>query len=201
VGSGIEATCPYVVLSDAGFSLLAAQNLLMVERSSFHSQASWLAIGYAVGAVTGYKEGQPNKRAMVFVGDGSFQETCQALSCQTRLGQDNVIFVFNNDGFYGIEQMLVEPRFYREGGDRYKEYYNVLHPWNYAKLAEVFGNDKTPMRGFVISNHGELDDLLKVIDQDKPGCGPILVQVVVPLRDYPESIKYKVDEAPPFDPE
>ncbi|MDF1695507.1 MAG: thiamine pyrophosphate-binding protein [Saprospiraceae bacterium] len=194
-GSGLNATTPYIAIADAGFSLLSAQNLVMVERNTFHSQASWLAIGYSVGAATGFKEGQPDKRPLVFVGDGSFQETCQALSSHTRLNQDNVIFVFNNNGFYGIEQMLVEPRYYGKGGEQYKDFYNVLHPWNYSKLAEVFGNEDTPMRGFVIRNHQELDDLLEVVKKDKKGCGPILVQVVVPQRDYPKSIGYKVREA------
>jgi TPP-dependent 2-oxoacid decarboxylase len=194
-GTGLDATTPYIVISDAGFSLLSSQNLKMVERNTFHSQASWLAIGYSVGAATGFKEGQPDKTPLVFVGDGSFQETCQALSSHTRLKQDNVIFVFNNNGFYGIEQMLVEPKYYGKGGEQYKDFYNVLHPWQYAKLAEVFGNEETPMQGFVIKNHDELNDLLEVIGSNKRGSGPILVQVVVPQRDYPKAIGYKVREA------
>lgn len=191
-GEGVDAKCPYVAVSDAGFSLLSSMNLHMVERDSYHSQTSWLSIGYSVGAATGLKEAQPDKRPFVFVGDGSFQETCQALSSHTRLRQDNVVFVFNNNGFYGIEQMLVEPRYYGEDGDQYKDFYNVLHDWEYAKLAEVFGSEDKPMRGFVLKTHKDLDDLLNIIKTDKPGCGPMLVQVVVPQRDYPESIDYKV---------
>lgn len=191
-GEGIHATCPYVAISDAGFSLLSSMNLLMVERNSYHSQTSWLSIGYSVGAATGLKEAQQNKRPFVFVGDGSFQETCQSLSSHTRLRQNNVVFIFNNNSFYGIEQMLVEPKFYEEGGEEYKDFYNVLHPWQYTKLAEVFGNDQTPMRGFVIRTHADLKKLLSIIDSDKDKCGPILVQVVVSERDYPRAIDYKV---------
>lgn len=191
-GEGVSAKCPYVAISDAGFSLLSSMNLHMVERDSFHSQTSWLSIGYSVGAATGLKEAIPDKRPFVFVGDGSFQETCQAMSSHTRLNQNNVVFVFNNDGFYGIEQMLVDPTYYRTKDEQYADFYNELQPWEYTRLAAVFGNEKTPMRGFKISTHAELDELLKVIAADKPDCGPMIVQVVVPKTDYPKSIHYKV---------
>ena len=76
------------------------------------AQNSWLAIGYSVGAVTGVKSARPGKRPLVFVGDGSFQETCQEMSTHTRLRHDTVLFVLDNEGFYGIEQMLVHPCYY-----------------------------------------------------------------------------------------
>lgn len=189
----------YQVLADAGFSLLSAQNLTMFEADTFHSQASWLSIGYSLPAATGLSEAARDKRTMVFIGDGAFQETCQALSSHTRLGHDAVVFVFNNGNFYGIEQMLVEPCYYKEGtGDKYKDHYNILHPWNFPKLAAVFGHPETPMHGHVIRTHEELEQLLEVLDQDwKAGrkSGPRLVQVVVPIKDYPKSIAYKVKGA------
>lgn len=191
-GEGLDEKCPYVAISDAGFSLLSSMNLHMVERDSFHSQTSWLSIGYSVGAATGLKEAQPDKRPFVFVGDGSFQETCQALSSHTRLKQDNVVFVFNNSGFYGIEQMLVDSTYYRTKDEKDADFYNELHPWEYTKLAEVFGNKETPMRGFIIKTHKDLEELLQVIAADEQDCGPMIVQVVVPKTDYPHSINYKV---------
>ncbi len=52
-GSWPQVTNPYVVVTDAAFALLGAQNLPMAERRSFIAQNAWLAIGYSVGAVTG----------------------------------------------------------------------------------------------------------------------------------------------------
>ena len=43
----------HFIVADAGFSLLGAQTLRMKRRKSFFSQASWLSIGYSVGAVVG----------------------------------------------------------------------------------------------------------------------------------------------------
>ncbi|HVR95545.1 MAG TPA: thiamine pyrophosphate-binding protein [Thermoanaerobaculia bacterium] len=193
-GTGIDATNPYMVVSDAAFALLGSQNLHMVERQSFFAQNSWLAIGYSVGAVSGLKSARPGRRPLVFVGDGSFQEICQEMSTHTRLRHDTVVFVLNNEDFYGIEQMLVHPCYY--AGQEPEAYYNVLHPWNYSRLAEVFGSNKTPMTGFVARSFSELEEVLRVIaDPGNPANqGPILVQVMFQRTDYPIAIDYAVAE-------
>jgi len=193
-GSGVEATNPYSVVADAAFALLGAQNLHRVERRSFFAQNAWLAIGYSVGAVTGVKLADPTKRSLVFVGDGSFQETCQEMSSHVRLGHDTVVFVLNNEDFYGIEQMLVHPCFY--AGQEPEAYYNVLQPWRYARLAEVFGSEKTPMTGFEVRTLPELEDVLRTIADPGHAAnrGPILVQVHLGRKDYPEAIDYAVAE-------
>ena len=195
-GSGVDATSPYVVVSDAGFSLLGSQNLKMPQPRSYFCQGSWLAIGYSVGAVTGVKAARPDKRPLVFVGDGSFQETCQELSTQTRLRHDTVVFVMNNENFYGIEQMLVHPCFYEPGSGEGPSFYNELHGWRYHRLAEVFGGPETPMTGYEVRTHAELDRVLRVLENaaDPVNRGPVLVQVCVPRADYPRAIGYEVDD-------
>lgn len=195
-GDGVEATSPYVVVSDAGFSLLGSQNLKMPQPRSYFCQGSWLAIGYSVGAVTGVKAARPDKRALAFVGDGSFQETCQELSTQTRLRHDTVVFVMNNENFYGIEQMLVHPCYYDPASGEEPSFYNELHGWQYHRLAEVFGSAETPMTGFEVRTHAELDRVLGVLADggDPVNRGPVLVQVCVPRTDYPRAIGYEVDD-------
>jgi indolepyruvate decarboxylase len=195
-GQGTAATSPYVVVSDAGFSLLGSQNLKMPEPRSYFCQGSWLAIGYSVGAVLGIKVARPDKRPLVFVGDGSFQETCQELSTLARLRHDSVVFVMNNGDFYGIEQMLVHPGYYDPSSPEEASFYNTLHPWNYARLAEVFGGPGTPMTGVEVGTYGELDALLRRLADkaDPANRGPILVQVRLPQEDYPCAIHYEVEE-------
>lgn len=193
-GTGIGSTNPYMVVSDAAFALLGSQILHMVERQSFFAQNSWLAIGYSVGAVSGVKSARPGKRPLVFVGDGSFQEICQELSTHTRLRHDTVVFVLNNEDFYGIEQILVHPCFY--AGQEPEAYYNVLHPWNYSRLAEVFGSASTPMTGFRVGTHAELEDVLQALANPDHAAnrGPVLVQVLLGRMDYPSAIDYTVAE-------
>lgn len=199
-GEGTEAESPYVVVSDAGFSLLGSQNLKMPQPRSYFCQGSWLAIGYSVGAVTGVKAARPDKRAFVFVGDGSFQETCQELSTHTRLRQNTVVWVMNNDDFYGIEQMLVHPCFYDPASGEAPSFYNELHPWRYSRLADVFATPGTPMTGYEVATHAELDELLRVLADGDDGVnrGPVLVQVRLARTDYPRAIGYEVaDHCPP----
>ncbi|ARF57901.1 alpha-keto acid decarboxylase family protein [Streptomyces gilvosporeus] len=193
-------TTPFTVVSDAAFALIGSMNLQMPERASYVAQNSWLSIGYSVGAATGVALGRQRaeKRPLVFVGDGSFQETCQELSTHTRLGLRPVVFVLDNEGFYGIEQMLVHPCYYKDdvpdsdGGD----FYNELHPWQYEKLADVFGSAKHPMHGFAVRKHKDLEALLKKIAEpmDPVNQGPIVVRVRLDRRDYPEALKYKIHE-------
>jgi indolepyruvate decarboxylase len=192
-GHGTDATTPYVVVSDAGFALLGSQDVRMPERRSYFAQNAWLAIGWSMGAVSGIKCALPDRRPLVFVGDGSFQETVQELSTHARLRQDSVVFVLNNEDFYGIEQMLVHPCYYA-GRDEDEGFYNVLHPWSYARLAEVFATPTTPIAGFAVATHGELDEVLRVIaDEGNPANrGPILVQVRLPRKSYPRAIGYAV---------
>jgi indolepyruvate decarboxylase len=194
-GSGLDARSPYSVISDAAFALLGSQSLKRVERRSFFAQNSWLAIGYSMGAATGIKSALPDRRPLVFVGDGSFQETCQEMSTHTRLGQDPVVFVLNNGNFYGIEQMLVHPCFYKEGSGEEPAFYNFLHSWSYARLAEVFGSERRPMTGRVLHTQADLDRLLaELCEKGNPiNRGPILAQVMLPLKDFPRAIAYPLD--------
>ncbi|MCZ1005655.1 alpha-keto acid decarboxylase family protein [Streptomyces lydicus] len=195
-----ERTNPFTVVCDAAFALIGSMNLRMAERASYVAQNSWLSIGYSVGAATGVALGRrhADKRPLVFVGDGSFQETCQEMSTHVRHGLRPVVFVLDNEGFYGIEQLLVQPCYYREGTPRSDgaEFYNELHPWRYEKLAEVFGSAKHPMNGVTVRTHDELTTLLQRIAEptDTINQGPIVVRVQLGRHDYPQALKYKIAE-------
>ncbi|WP_329180021.1 thiamine pyrophosphate-binding protein [Streptomyces decoyicus] len=195
-----ERSNPFTVVCDAAFALIGSMNLRMAERASYVAQNSWLSIGYSVGAATGVALGRSHaaKRPMVFVGDGSFQETCQEMSTHVRHGLRPVVFILDNEAFYGIEQMLVHPCYYKDGAPSSDgaDFYNELHPWQYEKLAEVFGSAKHPMHGFAVRTHDELASLLQRIAEpsDKINQGPVVVRVQFKRHDYPEALKYKITE-------
>ncbi|GGH09772.1 alpha-keto acid decarboxylase family protein [Mucilaginibacter phyllosphaerae] len=180
----------HVVVADAGFPLLGAQGIHIAEANGFVAQASWLSIGYSVPAATGVKCARPDKRAVVFVGDGAFQETCQAVSTQNKLKHNTIVFVLDN-GIYGIEQMLVNPNPFR-GKDKV-EYplpdlntvyaYNDMHRWKYAKLVDVFGG-----KGFEVTNMDELETVLNQLDSITENT---IIHVYLPKTDIPEAIAYK----------
>lgn len=178
----------HAVVSDAGFPLIGAQNLTIPSANGFVAQASWLAIGYSTAAAIGVKFAQPDKRVVVVVGDGAFQETCQAVSSHHYLAQDTVVFVLAN-GIYGIEQKLVNPNPFRTPPAQYPDPlqvavypYNDLHAWEYEKLTDAFGGE-----GRRVRTVDELAAVLAEIDAT-PGSN-FLVHVEIPRTDTPAAIK------------
>ena len=177
-----------IVVSDAGFPLIGAQSLHIGAQNGFVAQASWLAIGYSVGAATGVKCANPELRAVVVVGDGAFHETCQAVSDHHAYGHDTVVFVISN-GLYGIEQFLVNPNPFRTPPVDYPDdslenapyVYNELPRWNFVALAEGWGGV-----GRTVSDSAELATVLTEI-RDTPERN-FIVEVVVPQLNIPSAL-------------
>ncbi|NQZ21879.1 MAG: alpha-keto acid decarboxylase family protein [Colwellia sp.] len=188
----------HTVVVDAGFPLLGAQNLTIKRADGFISAAAWLSIGYSVPASLGVKLADLTKRPLVFVGDGAFQETCQAISGHHYYGTNNVVFVLDN-GIYGIEQMLVNPNPFRpdesECAQEQKIYYqarpqqntvynyNRLNKWSYEKIVDMVGG-----RGVVVNNNQELQQALIEIDQ-YPNDN-FVIRVMLNETDIPHAIAY-----------
>ena len=176
-----------ILVADAGFPLIGAQAVEIAEAGGFVAQASWLAIGYSVAAATGVACARPDKRSVVVVGDGSFHETCQAVSDHVAYGQNTVVFVLAN-GIYGIEQYLVNPNPFRERPADYPNplqnnvySYNELPKWQFDKLAEAFGGQGRKA--------ASLAELVAVMDEirDAPTAS-FVVEVTIPKTDVPASI-------------
>ena len=100
----------WTVVSDAAFSLIGSMNLACPRAASCRRSAGCPSAGRSARPpAPRWPPSATDARPMVFVGDGSFQETCQEISTHTRLGLRSVVFVLDNGHFYGIEQMLVHP--------------------------------------------------------------------------------------------
>lgn len=181
-----------IVVVDAGFPLVGAQDLKIVAQDGFVAQAAWLAIGYSVAAGTGVKCAKPDKRAVVIVGDGAFHETCQAVSDHHANGQNTVVFVLVN-GLYGIEQEIVNPNPFRLPVVDYKNKmldsvypYNVLPRWKYDKIPDVFGGV-----GRKAGDVGELQAILCEI-RARPDSN-FVVEIPIPELDVPGAIRAGID--------
>jgi indolepyruvate decarboxylase len=109
---------------------------------------NWGSIGYSVGALLGALTAAPERRHLLFVGDGSFQVTAQELSTILRHDHKPAIFLINNGG-YTIERGYL-------GRD---EAYNDIANWSYADLPKVFRPD-TSTRSFVVRTIGDLEQAL-----------------------------------------
>jgi indolepyruvate decarboxylase len=158
-----------IVVAETGVALFSAAEMLMPDGAVFLGQAFYGSIGYTVGAALGASLAAPDRRVVLFVGDGSFQVTCQDLSTMIRHRLRPIIFLINNDG-YTIERVICDRP------------YNDLQPWRYHQLAEVFGGAP----GFDVRTEGELEAaLVKAAATD----GLVFIEIHTGRLDCPESLR------------
>jgi indolepyruvate decarboxylase len=131
----------------------------------------WGSIGYSVGALLGTLTAAPERRHLLFIGDGSFQEAAQELSTMLRHDHKPVIFLINNGG-YTIERGYLGK----------SETYNDIAPWAYADLPKVFRPDTTA-RSFVVKTVSDLERALAA-----PNDNLIFVESVMDPHDAPAAV-------------
>ena len=135
------------------------------------ASVTWGSIGYSVGALLGTLTAAPERRHLLFVGDGSFQETAQELSTMLRHGHKPVIFLINNGG-YTIERGYMGK----------SETYNDIANWAYADLPKVFRRDTTA-RSFVVKTVADLRNALSA-----PNDTMIFIESVMDPYDAPAAV-------------
>jgi len=158
-----------IVIAETGVSLFSTAEMLMPEGATFIGQTFYGSIGYSVGATLGASLAARDRPVVLFVGDGSFQVTCQDLSTMIRNRLKPVIFLINNDG-YTIERVITDRP------------YNDIQPWHYHKLVEVFGG--APGRD--VRTEGELEDALGTV---ATADGLVFIEIHTGRLDCPESLR------------
>jgi len=137
-----------VIVAENGTSLAGLSRLKLPEGCSFISQPIWGAIGYTLPALLGTSLAAPDRRHLLFIGDGSFQLTGQELSTILRHGLKPVIFLLNNQG-YTIERLIL--------GET--SAYNDVANWRYADLPAVLA-PTVQAHTFVVNNESKLEAAL-----------------------------------------
>jgi indolepyruvate decarboxylase len=158
-----------IVVAETGVALFSAAEMLMPEGATFIGQTFYGSIGYTVGATLGASMAAQDRHAVLFVGDGSFQVTCQDLSTMIRNHLKPVIFLINNDG-YTIERVITDRS------------YNDIQPWQYHKLVDIFGGGL----GLDVRTEGELEDALGKAARAE---GLVFIEIHTGRLDCPESLR------------
>ncbi|MGG2028891.1 thiamine pyrophosphate-binding protein [Gottfriedia sp. S16(2024)] len=144
---------------------------------TYIGQGGWGSIGYATPSTFGASIAAPERRVLLFTGDGSLQLTAQEISSMLYYGCKPIIFVLNNDG-YTIEKYLnVKTK---------NQKYNKIPRWSYTKLAEAFGGNAFTA---IVSTNGELE---QAINQAEIECSErlcIIEMIVKDPLDAPENMK------------
>lgn len=120
-----------IVVTETGTSSFGIVQTRFPKNVTGINQVLWGSIGYSVGAAFGAavaaQELDPQRRVILFVGDGSLQLTVQEISSMIRNKTNTYVFVLNNDG-YTIERLI-----HGENAG-----YNDIQSWDHLKLLETF---------------------------------------------------------------
>jgi indolepyruvate decarboxylase len=154
-----------VLIADNGTSY-AAFGLRLPPNCTFVASVIWGSIGYSVGALLGTLTAAPERRHLLFVGDGSFQEAAQELSTILRHDHKPVIFLINNGG-YTIERGYLGKT----------AHYNDIATWAYADLPRVLRPDSNA-RSFVVKTTADLQTALSA-----PNDSLIFVELIMDPHD------------------
>jgi indolepyruvate decarboxylase len=138
-----------VIVAENGTSLAGLARLKLPGGCSFVSQPVWGAIGYTLPALLGTALAAPDRRHLLFIGDGSFQVTAQELSTILRNRLNPIIFLINNQG-YTIERLIL--------GETCS--YNDVAAWRYSELPTVL-SPSGQARSVVVTNMTELEAALE----------------------------------------
>ena len=180
----------HVVVSDIGFSGLGSMDTPVPIRNGYISQAVWASIGYAVPAAIGVGYAFPDKRPIIFAGDGAIHMTIQAFSTMINLKLNSVVFIMNN-GIYGVEQWLVDASVYAPPGDPGRVTpINKLTRWEFSKAPELFAGGV----GYRVETLAQLETALTAIGQAPNQL--TIVDVRLPELNVPSSTQWKVRSTP-----
>lgn len=136
------------------------------------AQAVWASIGYTLPALLGTLIAAPERRQILFIGDGAFQMTAQELSTILRHNLKAWIFLLNNDG-YVIERAIL--------GKNAR--YNDIAAWKYTEIAQALAGGSATPETHTVSNVAELRDVL-----ESPHSGMVFVEVKLGRFDIPPSM-------------
>lgn len=163
-----------VLVVENGTSGAAIGGMRMPNGVTVVNQPIWGSIGYTLPALLGTMMAAPQRRQLLFIGDGSFQLTAQELSTLLRHEQKPIVFLINNDG-YTIERYIL--------GETSS--YNDIASWNYAKLPAVL-SPQTQAFCAVVATGQQLEMALEQASrQDRLA----FIEVKLPMMDSPPAMK------------
>lgn len=153
---------------DTGDSWFGGMRITLPEKARFEIEMQWGHIGWSVPSAFGYAVGAPKRNVVVFVGDGSFQETVQEVSQMVRLNLPIIMFLINNRG-YTIEVEI------HDGP------YNRIKNWDYAAIVEAFNAGEGHAKGFRVGNGHELAEAIRQAKENSQG--PTLIECNIDQDD------------------
>ena len=121
-----------VIIVETGTLQNGFSQVRLRKNVTYVTQGGWQSIGYATPAAFGACVAAPDRRVLLFTGDGSLQVTAQEISTMLEHNYKPILFILNN-GQYVVEKYL--------NVNTLNQKYNVIPKWDYTKLPAAFGGD------------------------------------------------------------
>jgi indolepyruvate decarboxylase len=160
-----------LIIADQGTAFYGAAGLTLPAGASLIGQPLWASIGWTVPAALGAALAAPDRRIVLIVGDGAFQQTAPEFGTMLAQGVAPVVVVLDNGG-YAVERVIHSP----------SAPYHHIPCWDWAKLPALMDRD-TAMTAVRAVTTGDLDAaLLAAGDETGP---PVLIEAVLGWADAP----------------
>ncbi|WP_342319377.1 alpha-keto acid decarboxylase family protein [Corynebacterium mayonis] len=163
-----------VVVAEAGTSNIGLGPQRMPNGVTYINSPIWGSIGFTLPALMGAMFAAPQRRHLLFIGDGSFQLTAQELSTILREDLAPIIFLINNRG-YTIERFILGM----------EQEYNDIQNWQFGALPRVFKSD-TSMKSYHARTEGELEEVLAELEEADHGA---FVELHLDPFDAPKALQ------------
>lgn len=168
-----------IVIAETGTFYYGMAQVRLPRNVTYITQGGWQSIGYATPSAYGACIAAPDRRVLLFTGDGSLQLTAQEISSMLYYGCKPIIFILNNDG-YTIEKYLNVKTKTED------QKYNNIPRWSYTKLAEAFGGDAFIM---TVRTNGELDQAITQVEKECTSRLCMIEMIAVDPMDAPEYMR------------
>jgi len=166
------ATKDTAILVDTTAAKNHVYGYIPVFENGFFADDLWETIGWTGGASLGVKFALPDKRPIVIVGDGGFQNLPTAVATAAAHHQDSIIFILHNN-IYTIEQEIENfAALDNPAIPIYPE--NLIQNWNYKLLAQAVGAS-----AWTAITHEDLNTAITNAVANTAGTS--VIEVILPL--------------------
>lgn len=165
-----------LIFVETGIISFPSGIMKLPKNCSYHSQTLWGSIGWATPAMFGGAIAAPERRPILFTGEGAHQLTMQEVANMMHFDIKPIIFVLNNEG-YTIERVLS-----KDPMDKFNE----ITKWDYSKLPSLFEGDFISIQ---VRTSKELDEALKVAEKEQQNKLCYIEMFTDKLDVPPEALK------------
>ncbi|HGM6823201.1 TPA: alpha-keto acid decarboxylase family protein [Serratia marcescens] len=159
-----------IIFTEQGTACFGAAALRLPQGCKLIVQSLWASVGYTLAAAFGAQTAEPERRVLVFIGDGAAQFTAQELGSMLRDGLKPVIFLLNNGG-YTVERAIHGP----------EQRYHDIARWNWTLLPQALAGEHS-VQVLSVTELEQLQQALRAVADNQQFA---FIEVVLPSRDIP----------------